>query len=164
MRHLTFNKFLEQYLADISGQSSFSIHKLAKLSKKNIRITDPLILYCLLHDKMEIYNKYCDYNRDLECLNKNNYLDDKYSDYAFQKIYQSYLRKINIPKYDLQTKALIRDNIINMMNEKNISKYRVYTDLSLNPGNINDYLTNGNSKKVSLDIVKKIYNYCRNYR
>ena len=51
-----------------------------------------------------------------------------------------------------------------MMDDKKITKYRVYRDLSLNPGNINDYLTNGNSKKVSMNVVKKIYNYCRNYR
>ena len=164
MRYMTFNNYLKQYLADVSGQSSFSIHKLTKLSKRNVRILDPLILYCLFEDKMNIFNKYCSCNHNLESLNKNNFLDDKYSDYAFQKIYQSYTRKNNLSKYDLQTKGLIRDNILKLMNEKNISKYRIYSDLSLNPGNINDYLLNGNAKKVSLNLVKKIYNYCRNYR
>lgn len=164
MRSLTFNKFLKQYLVDVSGQPSFSVHKLAKLSKKNIRIVDPLILYCLFEDKMEICKKYLNLDDVLKTLNKNNYLDDRYSNYSFQKIHQSYVRKTNSNEYDLQTKTLIRNNIMKMMNDKDISKYRVYTDLSLNPGNVNDYLTNGNSKKVSLELVKIIYNYCRNYR
>ena len=149
---------------DVSGQPSFSIHKLARLSKKNVRIVDPLILYCVFEDKMDIYQKYLTLDQNLVSLNKDNYLDNRYSDYGFQKIYQSYKRKSNSHEYDLQTKTLIRNNIIKMMDDKNITKYRVYKDLNLNPGNVNDYLTNGNSKKVSLELVKKIYNYCRNYR
>ena len=149
---------------DVSGQPSFSIHKLARLSKKNVRIVDPLILYCVFEDKMDIYQKYLTIDQNLASLNKDNYLDNRYSDYGFQKIYQSYTRKSNLHEYDLQTKTLIRNNIIKMMDDKNITKYRVYKDLNLNPGNVNDYLTNGNSKKVSLELVKKIYNYCRNYR
>ena len=164
MRKITFNAFLKQYLLDLSGQTSLSIHKLSRLSKKNYRLMDPLLIYCLLENKMDIYYKYFDHNQDLDGLTKDNYLDDKYADYSFQKIHQSYLRRLNVNEYDLQTKTLIRDNILKMMNDKKISKYRVYTDLSLNPGNVNDYLANGNSKKVSLDLVKKIYNYCSNYR
>ena len=164
MKKITFRGFLKQYLLDLSGQTSLSIHKLSKISKKNYRLLDPLLLYCLLENKMDIFDKYFDQNPDLDDLTKDNYLDDRFADYSFQKIHQSYLRRLNINEYDLQTKTLIRDNILKMMNDKNISKYRVYTDLSLNPGNVNDYLTNGNSKKVSLDLVKKIYNYCSNYR
>lgn len=164
MRRITFNAFLKQYLIDLSGQTSLSIHRLFKLSKKNYRLQDPLLLYCLLENKMNIYYKYFKQNPNLVFLTKENFLDNTYSNYSFQKIYQSYLRRINTCEYDLQTKSLIRDNIIEMMDNKKISKYRIYTDLSLNPGNINDYLTNGNSKKVSLDLVKKIYNYCSNYR
>lgn len=164
MKTLSFISFLKFYLRDLSGQTSLSIHKLSKLSKKNYRLVDPLLLYCLLENKMDIYYKYFDRNQELDSLTKDNYLDDKYADYSFQKIHQSYLRRLNVDEYDLQTKTLIRDNILKMMIDKNISKYRVYTDLSLNPGNINDYLTNGNSKKVSLDLVKKIFNCCSNYR
>ena len=164
MRTLTFRSFLKQYLMDVSGQDSFSVHKLCKLSKKNVRIADPLILYCVFEDKLDIYQKYMTIDEKLDSLTRDNFLDNKYSEYGFQKINQSYIRRSNSYQYDLQTKNLIRNNIIKLMSDKNISKYRVYTDLDLNPGNVNDYLTNGNSKKVSLELVKKIYNYCRNYR
>ena len=165
MRKLSFEAFLKQYLIDVSGQKSLSIHKLAKLSKNNIRIIDPLVLYCVLNGKKEVLLKYLNKSEFefIDGLNKNNYLDDAFNDYSFKKIYQSYERKVNCVTYDNQTKSLIRDNILKMMSEKKISNYRVYKDLSLNPGNVNDYLTNGNPKKVSLKLVEDIYDYCLNY-
>ncbi len=159
MRKLTFRTFIKRYLVDISGQQTLNIHKLAKLSKKNVRVIDPLILYCLFENKMNVLSRYL--NTNVEGLTTENFLDDKFSSYSFQKIYQSYLRKLKINEFDNETKSLIRDNIITMMKEKSISNYRIYTDLKANPGNINDYLKNGNSKKVSLELVKDIYNYCQ---
>ena len=162
MRKLSFETFLKNYLSDVSGKKSVSIHYMSELSKDNVRVIDPLVLYCLYKNKMNIFFKYFkdDKYSDLKSLTKSNYLDASYSHYSFQKIRQSYERKASTPLYDNQTKSLIRDNIIKIMREKNISNYRVYTDLKLNPGNVNDYLTNGNSNKVSLELVKKIYNYC----
>ena len=49
------------------------------------------------------------------------------------------------------------------MEEKGITKYKIYNLLNLNPGNVNDYLTNGNIKKVSLSTSKKIYQFCLSY-
>ena len=97
----------------------------------------------------------------MDDLTKDNYLSDKFSNYSFGKIYQSYLRKTKTNEYDDETKALIRINILNSMKEKGISNYRIYTDLKANPGNVNDYLKNGNVKKVSLKLVKDIYRYCQ---
>ena len=164
MRGLTFKTFLKQYLVDISGQKSFSIHKLSKLAKNNSRIDSPLILYCALNNKMSVYLKYNSKNdKELLELNENNYLNEKYQFYDFEKIQNSYLRKANYFKYENETKTLIRKNVLKMMNQKGITKYRIYKDLSLNAGNINDYLTNSNSSKVSMNTAKKIYNYCLNY-
>ena len=159
MRQLTFKTFLKQYLADVSGRKSLSIHKLANLSKKNIRIVDPLILYCLLDNKLNTLSKYL--SIEISGLTQENFLDEQFSIYSFQKIYQSYLRKNKINEFDNETKSLIRINILISMKEKKISNYRIYTDLKANPGNVNDYLKNGNAKKVSLKLVKDIYNYCQ---
>ena len=61
------------------------------------------------------------------------------------------------------TKSLARDNILKTMKEKGITNYRIYTDLKANPGNVNDYLKNNTTKKVSLKLVKMIHNYCLAY-
>ena len=165
MRKLTFVTFVKMYLMDVSGDSSLSIHKLAVLSKHNHRIIDPLILHCLFSDKMDIFFKYFDKEKysDLKNLNLGNYLSDEFSRYSFKKIFHSYQRRVSITQYDNETKAMIRENILKMMDEKDITCYRIYTDLKINPGNINDFLKNCNTSKVSLELVKKIYNYCVAY-
>ena len=118
MRRLTFKTFLEQYLADISGQSSLSVHKLVKLSNNNIRILDPLILYSLFTNKMTVLFKYIDINLHslLKELDISNYLDEKfYNNYSFIKIHDSYINRVKTPEYDNNIKSMIRKNILLMM-------------------------------------------------
>ena len=162
MRKLSFETFLKRYLWDVSGKKTLSIHSLAELSKNNVRVFDSLILYCVLNNKKNVLLKYIDLekNPELKNLNKDNYLDDMFSNYSFSKIHDSYLKKSNEVEYDNQIKSMIRKNILTMMKEKGITNYRIYKDLNANAGNINDYLKNNNTKKVSLKMVNKIFNYC----
>ncbi len=164
MRQMTFINYLKYYLSDVSGQKTVSIHKLYNLSKNNIRIISPLILYCVFSDKQNIFFKYFNVEEFplIEQLNRDNFLDSKFAEYDFQKIHQSYLRKINVTKYDDEIKLLVRNNILKLMKEKGITNYKVYKVLGLNPGNVNDYLSNGNPKKVSLATAKLIFEYCSN--
>ena len=161
MRELSFNGYLEQYIKDISGDNSLSVSKLVKKAKKNYRIIDPLILYCALTNRKELFNKYTrnKYKELIENLTVDNFLNDEYQNYSFSKIWDSYQHRSNIVDYNNAIKSRIRVNILKMMKEKNITNYRVYTDLDLNPGNINAFLTNGDTSKASLNLVKKIYNY-----
>ena len=165
MRKQLFINFLKWYLYDVSGLDSTNVHKLVKESKRSYRMKDSLILYCALANKKHLYNKYTN-NKNAEVINKlneNNFLSDEFSDYEFKKIYTSYIHKTNVVEYDSITKRKVRDNIVDIMGEKGISNYRVYKDLKLNPGNINDYLKNNNVKKVSRDVVLKIFDYVYNY-
>lgn len=64
-------------------------------------------------------------------------------------------------------KAFNAKKIKQMQQDKHISNYRIYTDLKLNAGNINDYLTNGRADKLSLKtalIMKKSYCFAKNNR
>ena len=165
MRQQQFINFLKEYLQDVSGMPTANIHKLADASKKNIRIRDCLILYCALSNTQRILNKFTNnkYKDDLDRLNEYNFLSEEFSDYEFKKIYTSYQHKIKVVEYDDITKNKIHDNIVRTMNEKGISNYRIYKDLKLNPGNINDFLTNKNIKKVSMNTVLKIFDYVHEY-
>ena len=131
------------------------------MSKKNYRLTDSLILYCVFEDKTHLLNKYFKgkYAVLINGLSKKNFLSDKYKDYDFAKIWEGYQHQSNLVKYDNAIKSRIRINILKAMKKHKMSNYRVYTDLRLNPGNVNDFLTNGNTSKVSLDLVEKIYEY-----
>ena len=161
MRKLSFNSYLEQYLKDISGDVSLSVSKLVKKAKKNYRILDPLILYCALTDKRELFNKRSKnkHKELIDSLTVDNFLSDKYQNYNFSKIWDSYQHRVNVMDYNNVIKSRIRINILKTMQEKGITNYRVYTDLKLNPGNINAFLTNNDTSKASLDLVKRIYNY-----
>ena len=167
MREQLFINFLQDYLQDISGLQTCNIHKLANEMKKNYRIRDSLILYCAISgdNRKKILNRFTNnkYKEVMSNLNENNFLSDDYEEYEFRKIWNSYQNKIKIVEYDNYIKENARLTILKSMKEKGITNYRVYKDLNLNPGNINDYLTNNNLKKVSVDSVKAIANYVYTY-
>jgi len=60
---------------------------------------------------------------------------------------------------ELHTKTLVLKKIRTIQQQKQISNYRIYTDLKMNQGNVNDFLTNGNVSKLSLSSVEKIFDY-----
>ena len=60
---------------------------------------------------------------------------------------------------DDNIKKLMLDKIIRLKSEKNISNYRIYTDLKLNPGNFNSFIKNRNIKKLSLSNTRETLNY-----
>ena len=167
MREQLFMNFLQDYLQDVSGLETCNIHKLANEMKKNYRIRDSLILYCALSgdNRKNILNRFTNnkYKEVMSNLNENNFLSDDYEEYEFRKIWNSYQNKIKIVEYDNYIKENARLTILKSMKEKGITNYRVYKDLNLNPGNINDYLTNNNLKKVSVATVKAIANYVYTY-
>ena len=46
---------------------------------------------------------------------------------------------------------------------KNMSNYRIYKELNLNPGNANAFLKYGDVSKVSLDTARKILAFVNKY-
>ena len=62
---------------------------------------------------------------------------------------------------DNETKRLMRKRIILLQKEKHITNYRIYTDLKLNPGNINSFLKHGDVEKISLESARRIWKYVK---
>ena len=58
MRKLTFEGFLKQYVAELSGVQTASIHRLADCLSENPRLKEPLFLYALAYDKVELLLRY----------------------------------------------------------------------------------------------------------
>lgn len=157
--------FTKRYLLDLSGQKSLSIHKLSLLANKDERLKNALILYCLLSGKERVLVKYLKLDNDEKAaiLSKTNVIKNQFEKFDFEKIYLSYDRYMNKKHYEDEIKASIRENTLKVMEEKKITKYKIYKRLNLNAGNINDYLTNGSVEKVSLSTSKKIYQFCLSY-
>jgi len=54
---------------------------------------------------------------------------------------------------------LIRDKINEIRLQKNISIYRIYTNLKLNHGCVHAYIKNGNVSGIGLNKTKQILKY-----
>lgn len=163
MRQLTLLGFLSEYVKSLSECNSLNIHKLInEVYGGNYRLREPLFLYCHYSSKSEILLKYLNDTDNKEyifivTLLKNNQTDDLPSD--FIKVLNSYRRKVGMKDNDDNIKMLMLDKIIKLKYQKNVTNYRIYTDLSINAGNFNDFVKNRKLSRLSLDKSREVYNY-----
>ena len=165
MRKLTFEGFLKQYIKALSNCNSYCLKKIEREARSNYRVVAPMALLAKLQaDEAKIatvkserlkkaFTELSNVN-DIEKALKNNLLSDE-----FQKVYKSYLSLSKKHENENHTKSLMLAKIRKEQAKKHISNYRIYTDLKLNHGNINDFLTNGNVNKLSLKTAQRILDY-----
>ena len=174
MRKLTFKGFLSQYVKKLSYTNTMNLKRLAEeAATSNYRLRAPLVLYSLAtgkdrqllsflqsnHSTIDAQNALLDLSRgSLEERLEGGFAPDEYT-----KVWSSFLVARDAPKRDDNLKIAMRKKILSIQKEKNCSNYRVYTDLHLNPGNINSWLKNGDSTKVSYQTAEKIMNYVLQY-
>ena len=173
MRKLTFEGFLKQYVAELSGVQTASIHKLADCLQDNPRLKESLFFYALAFDKVDLLLRYtvtsavaAEYEQ----------LSNRYSlaqmllllkkqspelPEGYRKVWRSYCSVRDAVIADNDTKELIHRRVLELRQEKKLSNYRLYTDLKLNPGNVNAWLKHNDSSKMSLDCARKIYQYAK---
>ena len=60
---------------------------------------------------------------------------------------------------DNHTKELMRKKVKRLQEKNGVTNYRIYTDLKLNPGNLNAWLKHGDSEKVSLETARMTLRY-----
>lgn len=166
MRQLTLLGFLSEYVKSLSECNSLNIHKLInEVYGGNYRLREPLFLYCHYSGKSEILLKYLN-DTDIEeytvvaTLLENNRTNDLPTD--FIKVLNSYKRKVGMKDNDDNIKMLMLDKIIKLKEQKNITNYRIYTDLNINAGNFNDFVKNRKLSRLSLDKSREVYNYLQN--
>ena len=171
MRQLTLKGYLRQYVPRLSTQDKGGLFRLAAEAKTNYRLRAPLFLHALCENKIDV----------LLSFTKDEALKSHYTEMAnkytfdvmmsalengdaslgenYHKAYNSYVRRRDMPKTHEQAKLAIRDKIRSLQKTKSVSNYRLYTDLKLNPGNINNYLKNGATSKVSRNTARRIMLY-----
>jgi len=169
MRELTFKGFLKQYVQTLSYQNTTNIYKLVReTAERNPRLYEPLFLYISITEKTEEFynavNKTPEFNRDrlldieiTESFNDYNNLPIEYT-----KVHESYQYRKNRNATDNNTKQLMHGRIKKLQNEKQISNYRIYSDLEMNPGNFNSFIKHGDVNKYSLDKLREVISYLEN--
>jgi len=169
MRRLTFKGFLARYLRELSGQRSLRIPLLVALAEKeNPRLREPLFLYAAITGRTdrlmaEVENEAlrAEYEKvlpegDIEELLKH---ESQRLPERYRKVFQSYKSIVGQTATENKTKLLMWQKTKKLQGEKQLSNYRVYTDLQLNPGNANRFLKHGDTSKVSLDVARRMLRY-----
>ena len=171
MRELTFKGFLTQYVRQLSQADTNSLYKLAaEAATDNPRLREPLFLYALYSDKLAVllqatkdaalrnaYKEMVQYTVEQMTVlleNGSSTLSNEY-----HKVWRSYLSQKNRGQADNHTKELMRQKVKRLQAKHGVSNYRIYTDLHLNPGNLNAWLKHGHSDKVSLDTARRTLRY-----
>ncbi|MCL1805253.1 MAG: transcriptional regulator [Clostridiales bacterium] len=171
MRRLTFAGYLNGYVRALSSSKTNSLYKLANEVPQNHRLREPLLLYALSIGKGDVLLKaitdsnlrsqYSNVMRDYDWSKMISALEikDARLDNGYHKAYHSYVSRRNMPETNAQTKVLMWKKIRRLQEVKGVSNYRLYTDLHLNPSNINAFLKHGGCTKVSLDTARKMIGY-----
>jgi len=175
MRKLTFEGFLKQYVAELSGVQTASIHKLADCLSENPRLKEPLFLYALAYDKVELLLRYtanstiaAEYEQLSNLYSREQVLALLQNQSAelsegYLKVWRSYCSIRDAALADNDTKELIHRRVVEIQQKKHLTNYRIYADLKLNPGNVNAWLKHNDSSKMSLDCARQIYKYAKSY-
>lgn len=172
MRELTFRGFLTQYVRSLSKQDTTSLYKLAdEAAKDNFRLREPLLLFALYSQKQDVLLQatkdiaLCSQYRDLlshysaDTMTQTLTEEDPALPLEYHKVWHSYMSQKNRGKADDHTKELMRQKVKRLQQKCGVTNYRIYTDLGLNPGNLNAWLKYGHSDKVSLDTARRTVRY-----
>lgn len=175
MRELTFQGFLTRYVKQLSQQETGSFYKLAaQASLQNPRLREPLFLYALYGQKVDVLLRAA---KDADLQREYRRMAERFTAEAmtkaleegaqevpegYHKVWRSYISRKNRGRSDDHTKELMRQKVKRLQEKKGVTNYRIYTDLKLNPGNLNTWLKHGNGDKVSLDTARKTLRYVEN--
>ena len=171
MQKLTLQGYLSGYVRYLSGLDTNNISKLANQAQTNYRLREPLFLYAYCTDKIDLL---LTYTKGTELGDRFSYIRSKFSfpevlyaletnsnllDERYHKCYRSYVCRRDMSKTYDRKKQLMHKKIKNLQSSKNVTTYRIYTDLNLNGPNTNAFVKHGYVNKLSLDDVRMVLNY-----
>lgn len=176
MRDLTFRGFLTQYVKQLSVEKTNSLYKLAaEASSNNPRLREPLFLYAVYTQKEKVLLQatkepalHAEYDHmvSLYTVDRTTELFEQASPLLpaeYHKVWRSYQSCKNRGQADEHTKELMRQKVKRLQEKNGVTTYRIYTDLKLNPGNLNAWLKHGNGNKVSLETARRTLRYVESH-
>ena len=172
MRELTFRGFLTKYVKRLSVQDTNSLYKLAaEASGNNPRLREPLLLYAVYSEKQSMLlqatkdpalhesYRFVVSQYDVDTMTELLEVASPVLPAEYHKVWRSYLTLKNRGQADNHTKELMRQKVKRLQEKYGVTNYRIYTDLKLNPGNLNAWLKHGDGDKVSLETARRTLRY-----
>ena len=159
MRKLTLKGYLKNYLIGLSESQTSSVSKLLKELPGNPRLKEPLVVYSILTG---VSDRICMKDKDFfeeYVYAKTNYSNLRLLSTNYEKLLRSFDYASNKKRNDDDSKMRMRERILLIQREKNITNYRIYTDLKMNAGNVNSFLKHGQCDKLRIDSVRKIWKH-----
>ena len=104
----------------------------------------------------------CNQLSGLEENNINDFLNSERLSH-YRTIFQNYIYEKDKKVLENKLKQMMYQKICFTRKSKNMSNYRIYKELNLNPGNANAFLKYGDVSKVSLDTARKILAFVNKY-
>ena len=175
MRALTFSGFLAQYVKQLAAEETTSLYKLAaEAGSNNPRLREPLLLYAVYTQKERVLlqatkepNLRMEYQR-MVTLYSADMVTELFGQASpklpaeYHEVWRSYQSRRSRGQADEHTKELMRQKVKRLQAQKGVTNYRIYTDLKLNPGNLNAWLKHGDADKVSLETARRTLRYLEN--
>lgn len=169
MKKISFKRYLNEYVNQLSLQGTSSVTKLIDELNVNPRIREPLVLHAAMSGiPKSVAKMNPEFHEECKKIEQM-VLHVEPEDYSsilpakYHKIIKSYECIANKVENDNHSKILMRNRIIEIQTNKSISNYKIYTQLNLNAGNVNDFLKNGNPSKLSLENVRNMWNFVKKY-
>jgi hypothetical protein len=174
VRELTLQGYLKGYVRKLSAQDTNDVFKLAAEARTNHRLQEPLFLYAVSTGKVdlllratkekELHDRFAELVVTLNSSSLEQALEagSEHLDEGYHKVYRSYVSRRDRPERDDNTKELMHGRIVKLQADKNVSNYRLYSDLRLNGSNVNAFLKHKATNKMSLDNIRKMLQYLEN--
>ena len=172
MRALTFRGFLGSYVESLSGERTLALTRLAQLRRDEPRLTEPALLWAAASGQADRMCRLLEGHDDLrrECkllagLAADGTLEQALSAQdarlrpEYLKVWRSYLARRDAHLRDAGLKLEARKRALALAKAKKVTRYRMASDLGLNPGNLHAYLVQANPSKLSLDRAMELVRY-----
>lgn len=166
---LRFENFLKDYVRDLSFGTT-SIKKLVAECEDFPKLREPLFLYAVFNGKLKLLYSVLEKtpNEELQ------YLCDTYGNTLtieqleqqdegvperLRRVWTSYAAVRDSAEADDYMKGLMRKKVLSLLEEKNVTVYRVCKDSGINRGRVYRWLNKGDMSAISCRSVAKILRY-----
>lgn len=163
MAELTFQKFLKNYVRQLSEQSTVSIIRLAdEASGTNYRLREPLMLYAMVtgqSDKLLCATKDADLYKEYHGI-LTTYLKEQVMVILaegtgelpenYHKVWRSYVSVRDRSLGEQETIGLIREKIHRLQEKHGLSIPEIRNAMALKPAKYNRWIVHGDSTAVTL--------------
>lgn len=166
---LRFENFLKKYIRDLSFGTA-SIKKLIAECEDFPKLREPLFLYAVFNGKLKLLysvlektpneelQRLCDTYGNTLTIEQLEQQDENIPE-RLRRVWTSYVAVRDSAEADNYMKGLMRKKVLSLLEEKNVTVYRVCKDSGINRGRVYRWLNKGDMSAISCRSIAKVLRY-----